>query len=111
MRKVEIFLSNFEEFFSTGVEALEKKRYNSAVNELFKACVAAADAILYRKLQITATDHKDRFENLILVDREAHNLLRMAFSIYRRVYTSRMSEKDAVEVMKIAEELRRKAGD
>jgi len=111
MEKIEIFLRNFEEFFETGKDAFEKLRFNSAVNEFFKACVAIADAILYKKLQITATDHKDRFENLLLIDRELHNLLRKAFGIYRRVYTSKMSRKDALEVMKIAEELKKKFED
>ena len=111
MNKLEFFISNFEEFFSTGKGALEERKYNSAVNEFFKACVAAADAILYHKLQITATNHKDRFDNLLLMDKEIHDILRRAFAIYRRVYTSKMSEKDAREVMKIAEEIRRRIGD
>jgi len=106
-----VFMANFEEYFSTGKDVLEKGKYNSAVNELFKACVAVVDAILYKKLQITATDHKDRFDNLIFLDKELHDLLREAFKIYRRVYTSRMSKEDALKVMEIAKKLRERFED
>lgn len=110
MPSLEVLVEGFVEFFEAAEDSLKKGRFRPAVSDFFKAAVSAADHLLYQKLQIGATDHRDRFDNLRLVGREEHALLRRAFSVYRRSYTRRMTGADAREVKRIAEKFRAKAG-
>ena len=110
MPSLDVLVEGFNEFFEAAEDSLTKGRFKPAVSDFFKAAVSAADYILYQRLQIGATDHKDRFDNLIIADKEAHDILRKAFSVYRRSYASRMTEIDARKVKGFAERLKEKAG-
>ena len=59
-----ILLSNFKEYYQTGLESFNRKKYNSSANEFFKAFITLCDLAIYRKIKLLPDNHDDRFKIL-----------------------------------------------
>lgn len=104
----EELLENIKEFFESGNESLEKKRYNAAVSDFFKAIVILCDYLIYREIKILPKNHNDRFSLLKKYFRDIYSEVSKLFEIYIKSYNLRMNKEDVIKLKKYANELRNK---
>lgn len=86
-----ILLSNFKEYYQTGLDSVSKKKYNSAANEFFKAFITLCDIAIYRKLKLLPDNHDDRFIMLKINFPEIFKADVSLFDVYRKTYKLRLS--------------------
>jgi hypothetical protein len=96
--KEKILHENYEEYYSLGLEAYQKEKYNSATTLFFKAIVTLCDLFIYKKEKILPSSHTNRFRILekykdiyLIVDRD--------FPFYQDSYLNKM-DKDTAELLK-----------
>jgi len=93
-------LANLREYWSTGLESLSAKKYNSAANEFFKAFITACDLAIYRKLRLLPTDHGERFGILRINFPDLYKADLSLFEVYRRSYTLRLTAEEAKRIQR-----------
>jgi uncharacterized protein (UPF0332 family) len=97
--KKEILEKTAKEYFQSGEEEINKKRYNSAVVLFFKSLVALSDLFILQNTGRTPSSHGDRFR--IVQDNfpEIYDLLDKDFPFYQDSYNVLMS-KELAEIIK-----------
>ena len=105
---MEQLLENIEEFLESGNENLEKKRYNAAVSDFFKAIVIVCDYLIYQEIKILPKNHNDRFSLLKKYFKEIYSNVSKLFNIYIKSYNLRIDKKDVIKLRDYANELRNK---
>ena len=108
--KEEILIDNFKEYFSLGLEAFDKKKFNSATTLFFKAIAALCDLYILRKEGFIPSSHSDRFR---ILEKKFPNLYKIAdrdFPFYQNSYTKRMDEESARLLKEDAEEIKKMLG-
>lgn len=99
MNKEEILIKAGKEYFYSGNDEFNKRRYNSAVVLYFKALVSLSDLYVLQKTGNTPSSHTDRF--IITKEKfpEVYNLLDKDFPFYQSSYVQIMT-KELAEVIK-----------
>jgi len=108
MTKADILENTAKEYYETGAENLEKKRYNSAVVLFFKALVALSDLFLLQQTGETPSSHTDRFKVTKEKFPEVYNLLDKDFPFYQDSYNVIMTQELAEVIKDDAREISRK---
>lgn len=62
--KEKILIDNFEEYYSSGMDAFKKERFNTATTVFFKAIAALCDLFVLRKEGHVPSSHSERFRIL-----------------------------------------------
>jgi hypothetical protein len=97
--KEEILIKTTKEYYDSGNDEFEKKRYNSSVVLYFKALIAISDYIIYKKTGETPSSHTNRFRTTEKEFPEIYNLIDKDFQFYQDSYSQVMS-KELAEVIK-----------
>ena len=97
--KKEILEKTAKEYFQSGEEELNKKRYNSAVVLFFKSLVALSDLFILQNTGNTPHSHGDRFRITQENFPEVYDLLDKDFPFYQDSYNVLMSG-ELAEVIK-----------
>lgn len=99
MEKEEILLENFKEYYSQGIEALKKEKYNTATTLFFKCMAALCDLFILKNEGYIPSSHANRFR---ILEEKYHKLYEIAdrdFPYYQDNYTKKMT-KEAAELLK-----------
>jgi len=106
----QVLADNFLEYYSFGLEAFGKKKYNSATTLFFKATAALCDLIILRKDGKIPSSHTDRFR---ILEEKYPTLYKIAdrdFPFYQDSYTQKMDLESATLLKEDAEQVRKIAG-
>ena len=99
LTKKQILEKTAKEYFESGEDDLEKKRYNSALVLFFKCLIALVDIYVYEKTGNTPSSHTARFNICREKFDEVYDLIDKDFPYYQDSYIQIMS-KELAEVMK-----------
>jgi hypothetical protein len=88
-----------KEYFSSGKEEFNKKKYNSSVVLFFKSLVSLIDLYILQNTGNTPSSHKQRFKITIKNFPEIYNLLDKDFPFYQDSYVQIMN-KELAEVIR-----------
>ena len=108
---MEELLKNIEEFLESGEDNLNKKRFNAAVSDFFKAIVILCDYIIYKEMRLMPKNHSQRFSLLERYFKEIYEKVSELFETYTKSYNLRLEEKDAVKLKNYSNELKNFALD
>jgi len=97
--KAEILKKTALEYFNSGNEEFDKKRYNSAVVLFFKSLVSLIDLFILNKTGDTPSSHNERFRITQKYFQDVYDLLDKDFPFYQDSYIQIMTKKLA-EVIK-----------
>ena len=97
--KEKILVENSEEYFSWGLEAFERGKYNTATTLFFKAIAALCDLFILRKEGITPSSHSNRFRILEEKYMDMYKIADRDFPFYQNSYTQKM-DKETAELLK-----------
>lgn len=104
----EELLKNIDEFLDSGNDNLEKKRYNAAVSDFFRAIVVSCDFLIYKDVKIISKNHNDRFSLLKKYFPNIYEEVSEFFKLYTKSYNLRLDKKDTIKLRDYANELRNK---
>src|SRR3989344_8744198 len=106
--KKKILVSNSREYFIEGIEALNKKRYNSASVLFFKTLVSLIDLYLLHKTDKAPSSHTERF--IICKNKfpDIYDLLDKDFPFYQDSYIQTLSKEIAEVIKEDAESMAKK---
>lgn len=108
--KEKILLENLDEYYTFGLEAFKKEKYNTATTLFFKAIAALCDLFILKKEGFVPSSHTARFRILEEKYSEIYNLVDRDFPFYQDSYTKKM-DKEAAELLKEdVEKLKKIAG-
>jgi len=99
MKKEHILLEAGKEYFYSGNDEFNKKRYNSAVVLYFKALISFSDLYVLQKTGNTPSSHNERFKITKEKFSEVYDLLDKDFPFYQSSYIQLMN-KELAEVIK-----------
>ena len=108
--KEEILIENFNEYFSLGLEAFNKRKFNSATTLFFKSIAALCDLYILRKEGHIPSSHSNRFR---ILEEKFPNVYKIAdrdFPFYQESYTKKMDEESARLLKEDAESLKEMLG-
>ncbi len=108
--KKEILTENFNEYFSLGMEALDKGKYNSATTLFFKALVALCDLYILKKEGLIPSSHTNRFRILEEKHPEIYKIVDRDFPFYQESYTKKMDKESAELLREDAENIKKTLG-
>ncbi len=94
-----ILLENVNEYLAFGLEAFQKKSYNTATTLFFKTLAALVDLYVLRKEGFVPTSHNHRFRVLQEKFPSIYTVLDRDFPFYQDSYTKKMN-KEAAELLK-----------
>jgi len=97
--KKEILIKTSKEYFDSGREEFDKKRYNSAVVLFFKALVSLIDLYILQKTGDTPSSHTSRFRITQTNFHDIYDLLDKDFPFYQDSYVNVLT-KELAEVIK-----------
>jgi len=97
--KHEILEKTAKEYFHSGLDELNKNRYNSAVVLFFKALTSFTDLYIFQKTGNTPSSHTERFWITQKKFTEVYELLDKDFPFYQDSYEQTMT-KELAEVIK-----------
>ncbi len=97
--KEEILIENFEEYYSLGLDAFKKGKYNTATTLFFKAIAALCDLFILKKEGFVPSSHSNRFRVLEEKYPEIYNIADRDFPFYQDSYTKKM-DKESAELLK-----------
>ena len=103
------FLEIGKELLRNAKKLFEYGDYTSSSILASKSVFAFVDFILFKKVGLIVSDHKKRFDAVRFNLPDVLPDLEYVFKVYTSAYRMRIAKKDAEEVIKIAEELERKA--
>lgn len=99
-------IENAKEFLHSGEDNLDKKRYNAASADFFKAIVIICDYIIYTEIKRLPKNHADRFSLLEKYFPNIHSKVSSLFKIYIDSYNLKVPEKDALKTREYANDLK-----
>src|SRR3989338_10423153 len=97
--KKEILIKTAKEYYYSGLDEFNKKRYNSAVVLFFKSLIAFVDLYIFQKTGNTPSSHTSRFRIAEENFPEIYDLLDRDFPFYQDSYVQIMT-KELAEVIK-----------
>ena len=97
--KETILLENFDEYYSLGLDASKKEKYNSATTLFFKAIAALCDLFILKTEGYIPSSHSNRFRIIEEKNKEIYNIADKDFPFYQDSYTQKM-DKETVEMLK-----------
>ncbi|MFH1801955.1 MAG: hypothetical protein ABH864_00725 [archaeon] len=97
--KEEILEKAAKEYFASGQDELNKKRYNSAVVLFFKSLTSLTDLFLLQNTNKTPSSHADRFQKLRKGYPEIYDLIDKDFPFYQDSYVQTMTN-ELAEIIK-----------
>lgn len=103
---MEQLLKNALEFFDSGNDNLEKKRYNASVADFFKSIVVFCDYLIYRDMRLMPKNHGHRFSLLEMYFKEIYENVSKLFKTYIKSYNLSMGKSDAQKLKEYANELK-----
>lgn len=89
---------NLRDFLKGAEREMGEESWNTAVTLYFKALATYGTILVFRKYKVVVKDHKERFEYLEMIDGGLVKRMRKIFSVYRRSYNLRLSEREAKRV-------------
>ena len=104
---MEELLKNINEFLDSGEENLNKKRFNAAVSDFFKAIVISCDYLIYKEIKIMPKNHNQRFSLLKSYFNKVYEKVSGLFKIYTKSYNLRLKEEDAIKLKNYSYELKK----
>ena len=105
-----ILLENFNEYYSVGMEAYAKKKYNSATTLFFKAIAALCDLSIFRKEGTIPSSHASRFRIMEERYKELYRIADRDFPFYQDSYTKKMDKEIATLLKEDAETIKNMLG-
>ncbi len=108
--KEEILQENFTEYFTFGLEAYTKEKYNTATTLFFKALVALCDLWILRKEGYVPSSHTHRFRILEEKYPDLYNITDRDFPFYQESYTQKMNKETAELLKEDAEYIKKTLG-
>jgi len=108
--KEKILIENFEEYFSLGIDAFKKEKYNTATTLFFKAIAILCDLYILRKDGVIPSSHTNRFRILENKHPEVYKIADRDFPFYQDSYTKRMDQETAKLLKEDAETLKKMLG-
>jgi len=99
-------LENAEEFLQSGEENLEKKRFNVAVSDFFKAIVIFSDYLIYKEIKILPKNHIERFSLLKIHFYSIYKEISKLFNLYIKSYNKKLNLQDVLRLKRYANELK-----
>jgi len=108
--KYQILLDNFKEYFSFGIEALEKGRFNTATTLFFKAIAALCDIYILKNEGIVPSSHSERFRILEEKHLQIYKIVDRDFPFYQNSYTQKMDRETAILLKEDAEHIKKIIG-
>jgi len=106
--KEDILIKTAKEYYSAGLDEMEKNRYNSCVVLFFKALVSFVDLYILKKTGKTPSSHSERFRITQNSSLEVYNLLDKDFPFYQESYFQVMSKELAEVIKEDAESMAKK---
>ncbi len=103
---MEELLENANEFLESGEDNLNKKRYNVAVSDFFKAIVILSDYLIYQEIKRMPKNHNDRFSLLEMYFKEIYVRVSELFKVYIKSYNLRLGLDEVNVVRGYANELK-----
>jgi len=103
---MEELLKNVNEFLESGEDNLNKKRFNAAVSDFFKAIVILCDYLIYREIKIMPKNHNQRFSLLERYFKKIYEKVSELFETYTKSYNLRLEEKEAIKLQNYANALK-----
>ena len=97
--KEKILTDNFNEYFSLGLEAFKKGKYNAATTLFFKAIASLCDLYILKKEGIVPSSHSDRFRILEEKYPEIYAIIDRDFPFYQDSYTKKI-DRESSELLK-----------
>ena len=108
--KEKILIENFEEYYSSGLDAFKKEKYNTATTLFFKAIAALCDLYILRKEGFIPSSHTNRFRILEEKYQDIYNIADTDFPFYQDSYTKKMDKESAELLKQDAEKLKKILG-
>jgi len=105
--KEEILLENFDEYYTLGLEAFKKEKYNTATTLFFKAIAALCDLFILRREGFVPSSHSNRFRILEEKYPNIYNIADKDFPFYQDSYTKKMDKESAELLKEDAEKLKK----
>ena len=106
MEGVKELIENIEEFFESGNDNLNKKRFNAAVSDYFKTIVITCDYLIYKEIRILPKNHNQRFSLLKLYFKETYEKVSEYFKTYTKSYSLKSNKQDAIKLRDYANEIK-----
>ena len=103
---MEELYENANEFFESGKDNLDKKRYNASSSDFFKSIVVFCDYLLYSEIRRIPKNHNDRFNLLKINLPEIYSRVSELFKSYTKSYNLKMKLNEVLEIKKYAEEIK-----
>ena len=103
---MEELLKNVNEFLESEEDNLNKKRFNAAVSDFFKAIVILCDYLIYREIKIMPKNHNQRFSLLERYFKKIYEKVSELFETYTKSYNLRLEEKEAIKLQNYANALK-----
>jgi len=100
-------LNNVNEFLNSGEDNINKKRFNAAVSDFFKAIVISCDYLIYKEIKTLPKNHNERFSLLKNYFKQIYAEVSDLFKTYTDSYNFRLREEDATKLKKYANELKK----
>lgn len=108
--KEKILIDNFNEYFSSGLEAYKTEKFNVAATLFFKAIAALCDLYILRKESISPSSHTNRFR--ILEDKYPYlyKIIDRDFPFYQDSYIKKMDKESVTLLKEDAETIKKMLG-
>jgi len=90
--KEKILIRTAKEYFDSGKEEFDKRRYNSAVVLFFKSLVSLINLYVLQKTGDTPSSHTDRFRIIQKNFQDVYDLLDKDFPFYQDSYVNLMTK-------------------
>ena len=100
-------LENFNEYFTSAIEALKKKKFNTATTLFFKAIAALCDLYILKKEGFIPSSHTQRFRILEEKYPKIYKIIDRDFPFYQESYTQKMDEESANLLKEDAETIKK----
>jgi len=108
--KESILWENFEEYYTLGLDAFRKEKYNTATTLFFKAIAALCDLFILKKEGFVPSSHTNRFRVLEEKYSEIYNIADRDFPFYQESYTKKMDKESAQLLKDDVEKLKKIVG-
>ncbi|MFH0752535.1 MAG: hypothetical protein V1914_02950 [archaeon] len=108
--KESILIENFNEYYTQGLNAFKKGKYNTATTLFFKAIASLCDLLILRKEGHMPSSHTARFRILEEKYYEVYKIADRDFPFYQDSYTHRMDKESAELLKEDAEKLKKTIG-
>jgi hypothetical protein len=108
--KEKILRENFDEYYSQGLDAFKKEKFNTATTLFFKSIAALCDLFILNKEGFIPSSHADRFRILESKHKDIYRIADRDFPFYQDSYTQKMDKEAALLLKEDVEQLRKIVG-